>query len=121
MICETTQLDQIFEAMANDHRRNTIYTLSLHPRSISQLAHQEKLSLPAIYKHIKLLESAKLITRKKRGRTNFLALNKSTLKILQEWLSQDNTHWGNQEESMQNYVSGIEEAEWTLKDILPKK
>ena len=55
MISETKGLDLLFEALANDHRRGIIYTLGLQPRSISQLADQEKLSLPAIHKHIKVL------------------------------------------------------------------
>ena len=107
MVRETDELDQIFEALANDHRRSIIYTLGLNPRSISQLAVQEKLSLPAIHKHIRVLESSNLVRRKKSGRTNFLALNKATLKVLQDWLAQYHTHWGNQEETLENYVAGI--------------
>ena len=104
-------LDPLFEALANKHRRAIIYTLSFFPKSISQLAAQQSLSLPAIHKHIKVLESANLIQRKKSGRTNFLALNKKTLSIMQGWLAQYHTHWGNQEETLENYVAGIKAAE----------
>lgn len=120
MVCDTNELDQIFEAMANDHRRGIIYTLSLQPRSISQLAEQEGLTLPAISKHVKTLEIAKLVVRKKSGRTNFLMLNKRRLAILQNWTAQYHTHWGNQEESKDNYVAGFERAEKTLKEMLNK-
>ena len=51
--------------------------------------------------------------RKKSGRTNFLALNKATLKLLQDWLMQYHAYWGNQEETLENYVAGIERAEKT--------
>ncbi len=108
---DSPQLDMLFEALAHKHRREIIYTLGLQPRSISQLAIQQGLSLPAIYKHISALEEAGLIMRKKSGRTNFLALNKKNLMVLQKWLMQYNAHWGNQEESLENYVKAIEQAE----------
>lgn len=104
-------LDPIFEALANSHRRAIIYTLGFFPKSISQLATTRSLSLPAIHKHIKVLESANLIQRKKSGRTNFIALNKETLAQVQGWLAQYHTHWGNQEETLENYVASIEAAE----------
>ena len=58
-------LDLIFDALANEHRREIIYSLSLHPSSISQLASMQGLSLPAIHKHIKMLEIAGIVIRKK--------------------------------------------------------
>ena len=47
---ETEELDAIFEALANRHRREIIYALGLHPCSIRQLADRRGLSLPAIHK-----------------------------------------------------------------------
>ena len=108
------QLDPFFEALASGHRRAIIYSLGLSPASISQLAAQQDLSLPAIHKHIKLLESAKLIQRKKSGRTNFLALNKATLASVQRWLMQYHSYWGNQEETLENYVASIKKTEGQL-------
>lgn len=97
-------LDQIFEALANQHRREIIYVLSLQPSSISQLAARQSLSLPAIHKHIKVLEDAGMIIRKKIGRTNFLALNRESLRVLQDWLMQYHPYWGTNEESLENYA-----------------
>jgi DNA-binding transcriptional ArsR family regulator len=97
-------LDNAFEALANKHRREIIYVLSLQPCSISQLASMRNLSLPAIHKHIKILENGGLIIRKKIGRTNFLALNRKSLHGLQDWLMQYQTYWGNDEETLENYA-----------------
>ena len=108
---ESEELNARFEAMANEHRRAIIYTLGLQPRSISQLAAQQKLSLPAIHKHIRVLESAGLIQRRKSGRTNFLALDKSALGSLQRWLMQFYSGWGNRVETLENYVAMIEKDE----------
>ena len=97
-------LDIVFEALANKHRREIIYVLGLQPCSISYLASIRSLSLPAIYKHIKLLENANMILRKKIGRTNFLTLNRKSLRGLQDWLMQYHTYWGSDEETLENYA-----------------
>jgi DNA-binding transcriptional ArsR family regulator len=79
-------LDDVFEALANKHRREIIYVLSLEPCSISKLAFLRNLSLPAIHKHIDVLERGGIVTRRKIGQTNFLALNRESLNGLEEWL-----------------------------------
>ena len=97
-------LDNIFEALAHKHRREIIYTLSLQPCSINQLAAMQGLSLPAIHKHIKVLENAGMIIRKKIGRTNFLTLNRDSLRALQDWVMQYHPYWGSNEETLENYA-----------------
>ncbi len=97
-------LDKIFEALANQHRRDIIYLLGLQPYSINKLASLRSLSFPAIYKHIKILEGADMIVRKKIGRTHFLALNRRSLRGLQDWLIQYHAYWGSDEETLENYV-----------------
>jgi DNA-binding transcriptional ArsR family regulator len=102
---ETTQdLDHVFEALANKHRREIIHVLSLQPCSISQLASMRNLSLPAIHKHIKILEKGGMVIRKKIGQTNVLTLNRSSLRGLQDWLTQYHTYWGSNQETLENYV-----------------
>jgi len=97
-------LDILFEALANKHRREIVYVLSLQPCSISRLASMRNLSLPAIHKHIEILEKGGLIIRKKIGQTNFLALNRAALRGLQDWVMQYHTYWGNDEATLENYV-----------------
>ena len=84
-------LDNVFEALANKHRREIIYVLSLQPCSISKLAFLRHLSLPAIHKHIEVLEKGRMVTRRKIGQTNFLTLNRESLRGLQDWLIRINT------------------------------
>ncbi|VAW04432.1 hypothetical protein MNBD_ACTINO01-1328 [hydrothermal vent metagenome] len=97
-------LNSVFDALANEHRREIIYALGLQPCSISQLAEMRDLSLPAIHKHIKMLENAGMVTRKKMGRTNFLTLNRESLSSLQDWLMQFHTYWGSDKETLENYA-----------------
>lgn len=101
---DTPDLDHIFEALANKHRREIIYVLSLQPCSISHLASMRNLSLPAIHKHIKILEKGGIVIRKKIGQTNFLTLNRDSLRGLQNWLMQYHTYWGSNQETLENYA-----------------
>ncbi|MBI3158147.1 MAG: winged helix-turn-helix transcriptional regulator [Chloroflexi bacterium] len=112
----TQNLDSIFVALANQHRREIVYTLSMHPSSISQLAEMQGLSLPAIHKHIKLLEQASVITRRKIGRTNFLALNRKSLIRLQDWANQYHAYWGSDEETLENYAQYVSAKPTTPKE-----
>jgi len=98
------ELDKVFEALANEHRRDIIYVLGLQPYSIHQLALMRGLSLPAIHKHVKILKAAEVIIEKKVGRTHFLTLNRNSLRVLQEWLMQYQTYWGSNTETLENYT-----------------
>jgi DNA-binding transcriptional ArsR family regulator len=100
-------LDGVFAALSHKHRREIIYLLGLHPCSIGQLAAMRDLSLPAIHKHIKVLEGAGMITRKKVGRTNFLTLNRESLRGLQDWAAQFHTYWGNDAATLENYAQNM--------------
>jgi DNA-binding transcriptional ArsR family regulator len=105
------KLNKIFEALANEHRREIIYALGLQPHSINQLADMRNLSLPAIHKHIKILKNTEMLFEKKIGRTRFLTLNRDSLRILQDWLMQYHTYWGSREETLENYVKYLTNKE----------
>ena len=104
------ELNKVFEALANEHRREIVYILSLQPASIGQLASMRGLSLPAIHKHIAVLEKGGMVIRKKLGRTNFLALNRNSLRVLQDWLSQYHAYWGSNEETLENYAAYLRKS-----------
>jgi DNA-binding transcriptional ArsR family regulator len=106
---EQSQLDHIFTALAHRKRREIAHVLSFKPSTISQLAVKYELSFPAIHKHIRLLETSKLILKKKSGRTNFIALNQTTLAVGQAWIKKYNTDWGNPEASLENYIAKLRE------------
>ena len=110
IIRDTKKLDQVLAALANEKRRRIVYTLGLQPASIGQLAKQQRSSLPAIHRHIKVLEQAKLVRRKKSGRVNFLALDRTGLLLMQDWIRQYHAYWGTNEETLENYIASIEKS-----------
>src|SRR6516164_11763888 len=94
-----SQLDLVFAALAHPKRREMVYELALTPATVGQLAQAHGLSLPAMYKHVRVLLEAGLVLHKKAGRTNFLALRRQGLKLAQVWLGQFRAEWGNDEET----------------------
>jgi|SRR6185369_16251597 len=99
------QLDYVFDALANAKRRGIFNTLSYRPATVTELAAEHNLSLPAIHRHIRTLEEAGLIQRKKVGRTNFVALKRATLRTAQTWLMQYRADWGTDEETLENFIN----------------
>jgi DNA-binding transcriptional ArsR family regulator len=104
-------LDVVFAALGNAHRRKIVDLLSLQPASIRQLAQQIPMSLTAINRHINVLEEAALVLRRKAGRTNFLSIRRQTMQRVQDWALQYNPSWGTDDESLENYVAGIRAAD----------
>ena len=101
---EPDVLDQVLQALANPHRRDIVYVLGLQPCAVSHLAQLRGLSLPAIHKHIKVLENAGLVSRRKHGRTNYLTLNRQPLQLLETWVSKFHLHWGSDVATYENYA-----------------
>ena len=96
-------LDRVLEALANRHRREIVYVLGLQPCAVSQLARMRGLSLPAIHKHVKVLQNAGLVTSHKTGRTTYLTLDPRHLRLLQDWAGQFHPYWGSDQATFENY------------------
>ncbi len=109
ILYDSPQLDIILEALANQKRRQIIHSLALNPNTISKLSAITDLSLPAIYKHLNILEESDLIIRRKSGRTNYVALNPKTLGLAQQWIDQYKTDWASPDASLINYIARMKE------------
>ena len=96
-------LDRLFAALANRYRREMVDLLGLQPYSISRLAELRGLSLPAMNKHVRVLENAGLVTRRKLGRTTFLTLDRSAIRAVQAWMATFHAYWGTEKETLENY------------------
>ena len=96
-------LDRLFAALANPHRREMVQLLGLQPYSISRLAKIRGLSLPAINRHVGVLVGAGLVRRRKVGRTTFLTLDRASIRSLQAWLGRYHAYWGTEKETLENY------------------
>ncbi len=100
-------LDMVFATLSNEKRREIVRTLSFHPATVGQLAEEHKMSLPSIHRHIRVLEEAQLIQRRKVGRTNFVAIKRASLAIAQQWMMQYHVEYGNDDETLENYIVAL--------------
>ncbi|MEI6478374.1 MAG: winged helix-turn-helix domain-containing protein [bacterium] len=100
-------LDHVYGALANATRRGIVLTLASRPATVGQLSKEHHVSLPSLHRHIRVLEEAHLLQRKKVGRTNFVAIDRKGLKIAQGWLAQYYTDWGSERETLENYITSL--------------
>lgn len=87
------QLDTIFRALADPTRRGMLANLSLGEKSIGALAEPFAMSFAGASKHVKVLEDAGLLSRRKAGRTHFVSLNAEPLAEAEAWLRQWEKFW----------------------------
>lgn len=88
-------LDQTFAALADPTRRAMVARLSQGEASVSELAGPflSQMSLPAITKHIKVLESAGLVSKSRRAQWRPCRLNADGLKDAADWIQHYRLFW----------------------------
>ena len=86
-------LDTAYAALADPTRRAILARLALGEASVRQIAEPFPISAPAISRHLKVLEDADLIARRKQGQTHILSLNPTGLRSAQEWLDHYRAFW----------------------------
>lgn len=102
-------LDSTFGALADPTRRAILSALMLGQASISELAKPHRMSLPAVMKHLRVLEDAGLVSQKKSGRTRHCQLVAEPLKDAEQWINQYCVFWQNQFASLDRFLSQEEE------------
>lgn len=87
------QLDATFAALADPTRRAILARLSTGEASVTELASPFRMSLPAVSKHLKVLESAGLIARGREAQWRPCRLEVGPLKEASEWIEQYRRFW----------------------------
>ncbi len=99
-------LDGIFAALSDPTRRAVLARLSEAPElSVTALAAPFAMSLPAVLKHLDVLEVADLIRRRKRGRTVSCRLNAAPLQEAQRWLAHYERFWSDRLDALAHYLA----------------
>jgi DNA-binding transcriptional ArsR family regulator len=99
------QLDRTFFALSDPTRRAIIGNLAAKGTcSVLELAEPFNMSLPAISKHLKLLENANLISRERKGRVHYLRLCGGPMSEASEWLAAYEIFWNRQLEALEQYL-----------------
>ncbi len=89
-------LDHTFAALADPTRRAILARLALGEAKATELAAPFSISLPAISKHLRVLEQAGLLERRKEGRIHHCSLRTEPLGEAAEWIEAARRFWGGQ-------------------------
>ncbi|MEX0662637.1 MAG: metalloregulator ArsR/SmtB family transcription factor [Balneolaceae bacterium] len=84
----TDPLSSTFHALADPTRRSILASLTSGEKSVSDLAEPFDMTMPAITKHLKVLEKANLIERSKQAQYRPCRLHPEPLKDIDEWMEQ---------------------------------
>jgi len=87
------ELDRVFHALADRTRRRLLAALVERPGTVTELAKPFEISLPAVSKHIKVLERAGLVIRSVDGRLHRCSLGAAPLKGVAAWLDPYRVFW----------------------------
>ncbi len=104
----TARLDSVFHALADPTRRQILRGLTSSEKTVGQIARPHKMSLAAVSKHLKVLESAELIARERRGSFHIVRLKAKSLKPAEEWIAFYSRYWNQQFDKLEQYLEGEE-------------
>ena len=99
-----SQLDATFHALADPTRRGILAQLALGEASVGELAAPYDMSLPAISKHLKVLEGAGFLIREKDGRVHRCRLESAPMKEAADWIDQYRRFWEGQLDRLAEYL-----------------
>jgi len=104
------RLDAAFHALADPTRRGMLASLALGEKSVGELAAPFAMSFAGASKHVKVLEGAGLIARRKVGRMQLCSLNAEPLAEAEQWLRQWEKFWTVRLDRLQVLVEADEES-----------
>ncbi len=103
------QLDETFAALANATRRAILARLAQGEANVSDLAEPFDLTLPAISKHIKVLEHAGLITRSRRAQFRPCVIDPAAVARVATWAEQYRHIWDDRFDRMDGYIQTLQQ------------
>jgi DNA-binding transcriptional ArsR family regulator len=107
----TDQLSMTFAALADPTRRAILTRLSSGETSVNDLAKPFDMSLPAVSKHLKVLERSRLISRGRDAQWRPCRLEATPLKDAVDWLEHYRRHWEERLDRLDNYLRELQTKE----------
>lgn len=107
----TAQLDRTFAALADPTRRAILARLAKGEASVTQLAAPFAMTLPAVTKHLKVLERAGLIERRRDRQLRPARLKAAPLEDAAAWIEQYRRFWEESYDRLDEYVHELQRKE----------
>jgi len=101
------ELDLLFGALADATRRGIVEQLAVGEATVTELAAPFSISLPAISRHLKVLERASIITRSQQGRWRRARLSPTSLASAATWLSLHERLWAERFDRLDDHLARL--------------
>ncbi len=98
------ELDLAFAALADPTRRAILARLAEGEASVGELASPFDVSLPAISKHLRVLEAAGLLIRRREGRVHRCSLDPGRMRMASDWIQQYRRFWDGQFDRLASFL-----------------
>ncbi|KAA1395623.1 ArsR/SmtB family transcription factor [Aeromicrobium ginsengisoli] len=109
----TDQLSKVFSALADPTRRDILTRLGQGDATVSELADPFPISLPAISRHLKVLETAGLISRDKRAQWRTNSLEAAPLKEATTWMEHLSHVWDDRFDRLDAHLAAMKALQGT--------
>jgi DNA-binding transcriptional ArsR family regulator len=104
-------LNRTFAALADPTRRRILEHLAAGDHCVTDLARPYAMSLPAVSKHLRVLENAGLIRRRRRGRVHSLKLQAAPMKQASQWIEEYRKFWEESFDRLDEYLKELQARE----------
>jgi DNA-binding transcriptional ArsR family regulator len=111
MIASEEQLTITFAALADPTRREILARLARGDATVNELAEPFDISLPAVSKHLKVLERAGLITRGRDAQWRPCRLRAGPLKEASDWIAHYRRFWEQSLDRLDEYLGELQKGE----------
>ncbi len=105
------QLDATFAALADPTRRAILSRLAKGDASVNELAAPFRMSQPAISRHLKVLEGAGLISRRREATTRFSHLEAGSLREAGEWIGRYREFWEESHDRLDELLTRLQDGQ----------
>jgi DNA-binding transcriptional ArsR family regulator len=109
--CSSRVLDRTFSALADPTRRRILEHLAHGDRCVTDLAKPYSMSLPAVSKHLRVLERAGLVRRRRDGRVHRLKLEAGPMHEAQKWIEEYRRFWEESFDRLDAYLKQLQAGE----------
>jgi DNA-binding transcriptional ArsR family regulator len=107
----SSQLDDVFQALADPTRRAVLGRLGTGPASVGELAAPFSMALPSFMKHIRYLENTGWIRTRKTGRVRTCTLERKSFDVIETWLSEQRSIWEGRTDRLERFVTTTNDKE----------
>lgn len=116
MVNKGEPLDATFSALADPTRRGILEQLAKGQTRVTDLAKPYSMSLPAISKHLRVLEKAGLIRRSRVGREHRIRVDPKPIQAARDWIQFYATHWQQQFDALDAFLAEAQRKNKTSVD-----